>query len=270
MKIDKSFIKKACGIALISLVFIGCQNMDRPELGDYPQDANAPGGPLKFYVAFDGTTTNSLMNAVDSIRAKFPTDNPLESTEGISGKGLKGITKKYVAYSKPNDWVANSASFTISFWLKHGPPTQTEFVFSVLTDNWAKANAFCLFEGTVAAPIIKFYVDEQPGENWFVWIGPEKNANIYDGNWHHLAFVYDGAIGGMTLYKDGIAFNTRKWFNHGNMKLKSEKVTGFRIGGAGDPSQGWMNSWTGDLDQFRMYSTVLTLAEINDLYNKKK
>jgi len=81
MKINKSYIKIAFGIALISLFYIGCQNMDRPELGNYPKDANAIGGNLKFYVAFDGTTTNSLMNAVDSIRAKFPTDNPLESTD---------------------------------------------------------------------------------------------------------------------------------------------------------------------------------------------
>jgi hypothetical protein len=31
-----------------------CQKMDRPALGDYPKDANPPGGPLKFYTAFDG------------------------------------------------------------------------------------------------------------------------------------------------------------------------------------------------------------------------
>ncbi len=43
-------------------------------------------GPLKFYVAFDGTTSNPLMNAVDSIRAKFPSDNPLASIDGAKRK----------------------------------------------------------------------------------------------------------------------------------------------------------------------------------------
>lgn len=271
MKINKSFIKKAFGIALISLVYLGCQNMDRPELGDYPKDANAPGGPLKFYVAFDGATSNSLMNAVDSVRAKFPLNNPLDFTEGISGKALKGgKPKQFVSYSKPNDWVANSSSFTITFWEKHAAPTQTEFVFSLLADNWAKANMFCLFEGTVANPIVKFFVDEQPGDKWFEWINSEKIPDIYDGNWHHLAFVYDGKIGGMTLYKDGVAFATKKWFNHGNINIKDTNVLGFRIGGSGNPNEGWMNSWTGDLDQFRMYSKSLTVAEINELYTKKK
>ncbi|HSN48341.1 MAG TPA: LamG domain-containing protein [Flavobacterium sp.] len=271
MKIDKSFIKKAFGIAFVSLLFIGCQNMDRPELGDYPKDANAPGGPLKFYVAFDGTTANSLMNAVDSIRAKFPTDNPLESTAGISGKALKGGKPKlFVSYSKPNDFVANSASFTVAFWSKHGPKTQTEFVFSLLSDNWAKANMFCLLEGTDAAPSVKFFVDEQPGDHWFEWVNGESVPGLYDGQWHHLAFVYDALTSGMTLYKDGIAFPTKKWANHGNMKIKDSKVLGFRIGGSGNPAEGWMNSWTGDLDQFRMYSKPLTVAEINELYTKKK
>jgi hypothetical protein len=271
MKIDKSLIKKAFGVAFISLVFVGCQNMDRPELGDYPQDANAPGGPLKFFVAFDGKTDNSLMNAVDSIRAKFPTNNPLESTEGISGNALKGgKAKQFVSYSKPNDFIANSASFTIAFWSKHGPPTQTEFVFSVVSDNWAKANMFCLFEGSVTNPIVKFFVDEQPGDKWFEWLNSERLNGIYDGQWHHLAFVYDGTKSGMTAYKDGVAFATKVWTNHGNLKMKEDKVLGFRIGGAGNPAEGWMNSWTGDLDQFRMYGKVLTIAEINELYTKKK
>jgi len=36
--------------------------MDHPVLGDYPQDANPAGGPLKFYVAFDGTSDDVLKN----------------------------------------------------------------------------------------------------------------------------------------------------------------------------------------------------------------
>ena len=274
MKINKTFIKKAFGIAIISLAFIGCQDMDRPELGDYPKDANAPGGPLKFYVAFDGTTTNSLMNAVDSVRAKFPTDNPLEFPEGISGKGVKGkggTPRKFVSYAKPNDFVANSASFTIAFWSKHGPPTQTEIVFSIVVpDTEFNANMFCVFEGTAAAPIVKFHVDEQPVKNWFEWLGNQKIPGLYDGQWHHLAFVYDASKSGMTLYKDGVAFAFRLWFNHGDLKLKDEKVSGFTIGGGGNTAIGWMNSWTGDLDQFRMYGKALTVAEINELYTKKK
>jgi hypothetical protein len=46
----------------------GCQKMDRPALGDYPPDANPPGGPLKFYAAMDEKN-------VDSVRANYGTFN---------------------------------------------------------------------------------------------------------------------------------------------------------------------------------------------------
>ena len=53
----------------ILVVMMSCQKMSRPPLGDYPKDSNPPGGPLKFYAAFDGTTSDALRNAVDSTRA---------------------------------------------------------------------------------------------------------------------------------------------------------------------------------------------------------
>ena len=71
-----------------------CSKKDRPALGEYPVDANPPGGPLKFYTAFDGTTSDPLMNAVDSVRANFPASNPLESVDGVSGKAIKGAPAK--------------------------------------------------------------------------------------------------------------------------------------------------------------------------------
>jgi hypothetical protein len=69
MKITSITIKRTCTLLIAAFLWYGCQDMDTPELGDYPQDANAPGGPLNFYVAFDGTSSDALMNAVDSIRA---------------------------------------------------------------------------------------------------------------------------------------------------------------------------------------------------------
>ena len=78
-----------CAVVLIAS---GCQKMNRPQLGTYPQDANPPGGPLKFYAAFDGTTADPLMNAVDSIRANFASDNPLASVDGVSGKAFQAGT----------------------------------------------------------------------------------------------------------------------------------------------------------------------------------
>src|SRR5687768_1566397 len=103
-------------VLLLVLLISSCKKMERPELGDFLKDSNPAGGPLNFYVAFDGSTTNPLMNAVDSIRATFPADNPLASVPGISGKAVQGANKKFIKYAKPNDWAIKAQSFTVSFW----------------------------------------------------------------------------------------------------------------------------------------------------------
>ena len=105
-------------ILAIGLIAAGCKKLDRPPLGDYPKDANPPGGPLKFYAAFDGTTTNPLMNAVDSIRANFPSSNPLVAVDGVEGKAIGGVDQKAILYPSANDF-DKATSFTISFWEKN-------------------------------------------------------------------------------------------------------------------------------------------------------
>ncbi|MBK8952275.1 MAG: hypothetical protein IPM85_08340 [Chitinophagaceae bacterium] len=119
----KNILKKISLAACAALLLASCQKMDRPALGDYPKDANAPGGPLKFYAAFDGTTTNPLMNAVDSVRANFASDNPFTSSTGVSGKGVTGVNKKFIKYPSFNEW-ASSKSISISVWYKKDGQTK--------------------------------------------------------------------------------------------------------------------------------------------------
>lgn len=280
----KNLLRNILGLSSLAIVVMSCQNLDRPELDDnYAKDANAPGGPLKFYAAFDGTSSNPLMNAVDSIRAKFPSDNPLSSIDGVKGKALQGAAYKYVKYSSANDFAQNAKSFTVSVWAKKGN-LKTDHIFSfpaASTYHWSAASMFLLTEGTVAAPVVKFFVKDSVGEKWFEWTGANAVTGFYDGNWHHLAFVYNATTSQMTLYKDGVAHaNAPIWTGHGNVSLEPSKITGLKIGagpqefsaaqitaGADD----WLkNSWTGGIDQFRMYTTALTSSEVTDLYNKKK
>lgn len=285
MKINKSILKKSFGIALISFAFMGCQEMDRPALGDYPVDANAPGGPLKFYVAFDGTTDNPLMNAVDSVRANFPSDNPLSTIEGISGGAVKGENYKYIKYAQPNDFAVTAGSFTIAFWEKKGE-FKTEHIFSLPAVNdyhWTGSSMFLLLEGSEIEPIAKLFVKDSKGDKFFEWVpwGPTGAVpGIYDGNWHHLAFAYDATTSIMTLYVDGVKGTTSEWSGHGAISLEPSKITSLKIGAGpqefsqeemNNGADDWLkNSWTGSLDQFRMYSTALTAAEVSTLYTKKK
>ena len=277
-------IFKIYSVLSIGVLAFSCQNLDRPDLEDnYPKDTNAPGGPLKFYTAFDGVTTNPLMNAVDSIRAKFPSSNPLLSTDGIKGKAIQGEKYKYVKYSSANDFAQNAKSFSVSVWAKKGN-LATDHIFSMPAASgyhWSGGSMFLLTEGSVATPVLKFFVKDKTGEKWFEWVGGNSPLGIFDGQWHHLAFVYDGSISTMTLYIDGQPHAFKSvWNNHGNVVLEPSKITGLKIGAGpqeftpGQIASGandWLkNSWTGGIDQFRMYSTALTSAEVQALFIKKK
>lgn len=275
-------------VLLITLIIAGgCSKKSQPPLGDYPKDTNPAGGPLKFYVAFDGTTTDPLMNAVDSIRANFAADNPLTSVTGISGKGVKGTSGKFIKYLKPNDWASTAKSFTIAFWAKGNGQTLNnsgtngpEHIFSLNTQHEASdwPNATMLFfEGNNTACAIKFYVYSKTGDRWLTWEGGNSIAGIRDNQWRHYVFIYNSTTSSMTLYINGVANpNVLTWPGHGDIQIDNSKIKDFRIGrgprddGDADGASGWVqSSWKGELDQFRMYSTALTAAEVMALYNSK-
>lgn len=269
----KNIIKLMSAVCLISLL-TNCQDMDRPELNEYPKDeANLPAGNLRFFVPFDKDNPEIRYKFAEDLSGypSFAPDNSITQVDGISGKAYKaGGSEVFLKYLNANDFAAKAGSFTVAFWEKIGDSNNTEFAFSLTSDNWAKASMFGLFEGTAAAPIVKFYVDEQPGDKWFEWANDSSLNMIYDNQWHHLAFVYDATTSGMTLYVDGVAKSTKDWTGHGPIKFNTTKINGFRIGGSGNPSEGWMKSWSGSIDQFRMYVTALSSSEINDLYTNKK
>lgn len=286
MKWKVNILRKGMPYALLCMALGACQKMEHPSLGQYPEDSNPPGGPLKFYTAFDGTSpTDKLMNAVDSIRATFPSDNPLSSMEGISGKAIKGESGKFVKYAKPNDWAKLSKSFTISFWEKGNAQTKNntgtngpEYPFSFKSSNghWSGGSLFLLLEGSNDACAVKFFaVDKDMGENWFTWEGGNTIAGLLDNAWHHIALVYDAAASSLTLYIDGAANPVvPKWGTHGDINIDDTKISEMRIGGGPQnnfDTDDWLSSsWKGALDQFRFYDTVLSAGEVSALYTNKQ
>jgi hypothetical protein len=279
------------------LVVGGCQKMDRPKLGDYPKDSDPhfplfPGGPLKFYVAFDGTTSDPLMNAVDSVRANFPASNPLTSITGISGKAVQGADQKAIKYSSANDF-NNVTSFTIAFWEKNGVPTggSPQFLFSLASsDYWHQSALFMLVDhdgagSTTDSAATSLVIQD----NWFVTHGSERlPGHILNGNWHHIAITYDETTSMITWYVDGakatnISAASSTWMDatpappHKHGKVVFTNIYNFVLGGwnkhaglgNGAPTDAWIQSWQGGLDQFRLYGKVLSASEIMALYNSK-
>ena len=269
-------------LVVLSIGFFACQKMSRPALGDYPKDSNPPGGPLKFYAAFDGTSSSPLMNAVDSIRADFPASNPLTAIDGISGKGIQGDGTSFIKYAGANDFISLAKSFTVSFWEKRNgsPANNSAFVFHFASSNgyWTGGSAmFLLFDwaatNTPDSAALKLdMIDKTVSDNWFQWIGSNAVKGIQDNQWHHLAFVYDATSSVMTLYVDGVANGfTQSWPGHGAANMDPSKITDFDIGGNSKiPNMGWGQNWEGGLDQFRLYATALSAADIQALYSGKQ
>lgn len=261
-------------ILVLFITAAGCNKGSRPRLGDYPVDANPPGGPLKFYTAFDGKSTNPLMNGVDSVRANFPSDNPLASVPGVSGEGFQGNGTQAIKYPSANDF-KGVTSCTISMWLNNTVNANTELLFSLASkDYWHESAAFLLLEhATPAKCQLKFALQD----HWVEYID-NFNKPLFDGNWHHLAFTYDETTSTVKVYFDGTEVatpaNTATVFaGLGQLNLKN--ATNLVLGGwnkhAGlsGPSDGWINAFTGKMDQFRLYGKVLSASEITALYNSK-
>jgi hypothetical protein len=280
MSYKNKIIKSGLFVAVTFLALASCKKLDRPALGDYPQDTNPPGGPLKFYVAFDGTSDNGLLNAVDSIRANFPASNTGTETDGISGKGYQGGATSYVKYAGVNGFT-QSSSFTISFWVKKMPQPAgagTQFAFSLNTNgySWTNTKLFLEFEdagnpSTTALAAAKFYVMDQWVEYTKHPATEDRMPNVLNGEWHHLAFTYDGTTSTLLAYIDGALFHTDVISGLGPVTFGD--YDDFTIGGPDDNTHDantWMGFWDGQIDQFRLYDGVLSASDIQALYNNKE
>jgi hypothetical protein len=262
-----------------TLVLAGCQKMDRPALGDYPPDTNPSDGPLSFYAAFDGSTTDPLMNAVDSIRANFPLQNPLLTVAGVSGNGVKGVDGKAIAYPSANTF-KNAKSFSIAFWLKNTPQVgRTEFLFALgdPSYDWAKSAFFLLVENqTNTKATVKFNLMDQ-------WLEGDITRPMFDNNWHHIAYVYDQTTSKMNYYFDGAAITgltaTQTDVKKGGAPrgaVDFSKANKLIVGGWGKhansdgPGDDWIKSFNGNMDQFRLYTKALTATEVQTLFTTKK
>jgi Concanavalin A-like lectin/glucanases superfamily len=281
----KTFNYIAILLAGSVLTFFSCQDLERPALGSFPKDANAPGGPLKFFAAFDGTTTNVFLNAVDSIRANFPATNPMKSIDGISGKAIQGDGTQFITYPSANDFGGLVSSFTVSFWEKRNgiPGKEAAFAFSLPSSagHWSSTTMFVLFDWSdggkwtpTSDGAVKFmvYDNTTQTDNFFEWVGSQRVPGVQDNNWHHMAFVYDATTSNMILYVDGVANgNVKSWGSHGGVNLDASKISQLSVGGdKAVKDRGWGQHWDGGLDQFRMYATALKAAEVQALFAGKK
>jgi hypothetical protein len=139
----------------------------------------------------------------------------------------------------------NSSAGTICFWMLTGIPT--------------KGNGSILFDRRTTAGLV-FFLDGTPSGGIDVqYTGGASFAAggyVVDGYWHHVALTYDqSASGSVTVYVDGAQVgneaNTSAWSWDANQQIE--------LGRSHDP---YWQAYNGEMDDFRIYSRVLTDTEI--------
>ena len=114
------------------------------------------------------------------------------------------------------------------------------------------------------------------------WLEGDFNKPMFDGNWHLIVYSYDHTTSKMTYYFDGAVVtgltSTQTDLKNGSAPFGAVNFTNsdkFIIGGwnkhanATGPTDGWISSYTGAVDQFRLYGKALTAAEVTALFNGK-
>lgn len=289
MNIKKRFIKNVAFVFTLCVALYSCQKLSRPALpSDYPKDnVTLPGGSLRFYVSFDSTSEAAKqlnIRFADSI-STYPCFFPDPSTTyvtGVTGTAYQGSTGTYLHYLNANDF-GSATSFTISFWLnimlsqKDHNNADGILDVSSTTNFWSNVCIFADHESSTADSMqLKFVFANGGGNNWDFagYTGASRWPNMYDGNWHHVAFVYDATSSTATLYRDGVQFDKKT-----NETIKFDgNASQLVVGGFQEAvnivdtyaDNSWMSGFPGAIDQIRLYNAALSPSDIQSLYNNKQ
>ena len=215
---------------------------------------SAPSGPLVGHWKFDegsGTT------AADSSGGATGTliNNPTWTTGTIGGAlSFNGTTNRVSIPNQPS-WNTASSKYTVAFWVK--VKQIEDYAGAVAVGNW----------GTGALEIVT------TGNRWNARINTSGGPNGWDCDatsstlgylttvdnaFHHVALVLDAAASRCFLYSDGALVATDEYVD-GTTSFGTQSLN---IGGFADA-----NRLESVIDDVRLYSAALTLAEVVALAN---
>jgi hypothetical protein len=287
MRLIHKILKSAAIVLVGSIAINGCEKIDHPALGNYPTDSNPPGGPLKFYTAYDG------MNA-DSIRATFAnTDSVTSFVGGVNGQAIQfnpilgasggDSVFSFLIYPNANDFATTATSFTLSFWMnitqaqKDSVNADGIIALSSTSNFWGNITVYADHFSPVSDSMqLKFHFANGAGDNWDFagYTGTKMWPSMYDGNWHQVVFSYDATSLTATLYRDGVQFDQKTNETivfDGN--ASSLVVGGFEQAANIQGNYGgntWMSGFPGSIDQLKFYAEALSATDVSTNYANKQ
>ncbi len=153
------------------------------------------------------------------------------------------------------DWSADE-SFSLSLWMRDA---QSSHAVIIGRDDGTDA------PGSDVHWWLGTWADGTPA----LWLldnnrqGPEgltSPVNLCDNQWHHLVAVHNAEQGMLHLYVDGFALDSTTFAYDNNFDSASPVTLGYMQLGGG-------YSYSGDLDDLRLYKGALEGDEVLDLYS---
>jgi len=269
-----------------------------PTFGGYNSSKEIETGNLVDYFNFNGNVTDSLGNLSGT------TSGNITFGSGVSGKAFQGAVNSYIVF--PNAGPGKDLkSYTLSFWM-NSPKTaglaRGIFSFNNPNDFWGSLDVY-LDNPPSSDPqgdtlIFKIHMTNQSGvpfAGYFLQSKVPKAINT----WTHMVITYDAATSIINVYQNATAIGIAGVAGtsgfvvgptmpgsdpgappvtpYGPLKfITTEAVIGtwqFQTNPSLTTSataQSWAESYTGMLDNFRLYNKALTAVEVSALYNLEK
>lgn len=202
---------------------------------------------------------------VDRNRTKSPNTSGLigywQFNEGYGSKATDRSRNRHMTLASENSWFVNAgtnyvASLDGNTAILASTGVYTKSDESYLIETWFRADTENNGKATILS--IPNAVDIALGESGNVEVTSEKvttnayNANLKDGQWHHMALnVTKSTGGGATLYIDGVA---RRQFSSKSVPNLTEGVItlGGRYWGEGEELK-YEQFLKGDIDEVRVW-----------------
>ena len=211
---------------------------------------------LAFYAAFD-----TGGGAIDSIAGNNGVEYNIGRGTGVIGSSeVFSGSNAYALFPSTFPDTQTNTPFSFSFWIK--TTMTTGACLGTHHDNSNAHAQWNIYTGVYTTNSLELQIHPTNNAGDSLW-AYASNAGLNDGNWHHVVITYSGnrLCSGVKFYVD----NSQKTTNVSLNTLSSNAPTGIPAyignrGSAGAP-------FTGELDEFAMWTREITASEVTSLYN---
>ncbi|MBW2990494.1 right-handed parallel beta-helix repeat-containing protein [Candidatus Woesearchaeota archaeon] len=216
-----------------------------PDIGAIEYNETIPTGEVSYW-AFEG----NLDDAWPGSNNGGTLESGATYSTGMCGQGVKldGVGA-YVQIPENDNLDMRTNNFTIALWVN----TSDTSLLEVLLIKEESMGSYRLRKRTNGV----FRVDINDGVNSVT--STNDGTAFDDGEWHHLAVVFDRSAGTMTRYLDGSVNGS---INDISSVGDIDNNDGMEIGS----DDGSDNFLTGTIDEVKIYNRTLSAIEIQQMY----